>query len=477
MIHHELLIGGAFFGGPCDQGIGKLVSRDPYTDAVVGTAAEGGWPEMDAALDAAQAAFGSWRGTSPAERSRLLACIAEFVRARHAELTGLLVAEVGKPIVWARSEVDRLAITFDLAAAHHDEDQRLDLGADPRGAHYDCTVRQVPVGVVVAVTPYNWPFNLAAHKIAPALAMGNTVVLKPSPLSPLCSLALARLIHEAGCPPGVVNAVVCDAKTAERAVTDPRTALVSFTGSEPVGWHIKSLVPEKRVVLELGGDASVLVMHDADLDWAVERTVLGKFGYAGQICISVQHARVHQRVYDEFRTRLLERVDSLKVSDPRDEETICGPVITEASATRIQAMVDEAVSAGAVLLCGGGSSGTHVEPTVLEGVPTNCALATEEVFGPVLTLSRFDDIDQAVALVNASRFGIHCGLFTNDQTVIDRCFRDLDVASLIVNDSPATRFDAMPYGGNKKSGFGREGIAWACEEMSTPKVKLVRTKF
>ena len=476
MDHFEVLIGGQFFGGACDQGMGKLVSKNPFNGSVVGTAAEGGWPEMDAAIDAATRAYSTWRIAPRHERSALLRSIASLVRNRNAQLVDLLTREVGKPVTWSQGEVTRLALTFDLAADFltSPTGQILPTDFDQRGTGHRCSVERFPIGPVLAVTPYNWPYNLAAHKIAPALAMGNTVVMKPSSLAPVSSLALARLIHEAGCPDGVFNAVVCDDLTAEKAVTDPRVKVVSFTGSETVGWRVKSLVPEKHVTLELGGDATAIVMPDADLDWAVKRIVAGKFGYAGQICISVQHVLVHEDVYDLVRTKLVEATRECPTGDPQRPETVCGPLIHSEAAERVEAWIQEAVDSGATLLAGGDRAGNVVSPTLLEAVPTNAKLSNEEVFGPVLTLDQFSNLQQAIDRVNSSRFGIHCGVFTKDVTAIETCYQSLDVGGVVIGDFPTLRFDNMPYGGNKRSGFGREGIATACDEMSLPKVLLTR---
>lgn len=476
MNHQEILIGGQFFGGACDQSIGKLVSRNPFDGSAVGTAAEGGWPEMSAAIDAATLAFEGWRASSRADRQRLLRGIAALVRDREAELVDTLSREVGKPVTWSKGEVARLAITFDLAADYLSAPARqvLPLDFDPRGSGYSCAVERFPIGPVLAITPYNWPYNLAAHKIAPAIAMGNTVVMKPSALAPVSSLLLSRLIHEAGCPAGVFNAVVCDDSAAEKAVTDPRIKVVSFTGSEKVGWHIKSLVPDKHVTLELGGDATAIVMPDADLDWAVSRIVSGKYGYAGQICISVQHALVHESVYSEVRDRLIAGTLACPTGDPMDPATVCGPMINSAAADRVMAWIADAVSKGATLLAGGFRNGNVIKPTLLEGVPGSALIDHEEVFGPVLTVRPFATVEEAIARVNSSRFGIQCGVFTKDEAIAEKFYRGLDVGGVVIGDFPTLRFDNMPYGGNKRSGFGREGVASACEEMSQTKVQLSR---
>jgi acyl-CoA reductase-like NAD-dependent aldehyde dehydrogenase len=457
-----------------DAAFRRVEIRAPWDGAVIGTTFEADWPAMDAAIAAATRAFEGWQATPRDRRRDLLRRIAATVRERAEELATLMAREVGKPITWARAEVTRLGITFDLAAGVLEGPAReeLPLDFDSRGKDYRCFVERMAIGPVLAIVPYNWPYNLAAHKLAPALAAGNTVVLKPSPQAPLSTLALAHLVHGCGLAAGVVNAVNCTAEAAEQAVRDPRIPLVSFTGSERVGWHIKSLVPEKQVVLELGGDANVLVFPDADLDLATRRTCLGGYGYAGQVCIAVQHVRVHDAVYDDMKRRLVAETERTKTGDPLDPDTVCGPLISSSAADRVMSWVSEATAAGARVLAGGKREGNVVMPTLVEGVGPESKLATEEVFGPVVTLSRFDTADEAFAAANRSRFGIHCSVFTRDPAIVEQAYRELDVSGVIVNDFPTLRFDNMPYGGVKRSGIGREGVRYAYEEMTMPKVLL-----
>lgn len=476
MIHRELLIGGHFVGGECDRSVGKLVLRSPWDDAVVGTAAEGGWQEMNSALEFARDALPSLRELGVQGRQGLLRQIALLVRERKNELAELLCDEVGKPIVWAEGEVSRLSLTFDLSADQLDAwgPVDVDLVYDPRGVDYTAWYSRFPRGVILGIVPYNWPYNLAAHKIAPALATGNTVVLKPSDLAPLSTLTLARLIHEAGCPYGALNAVVCPPAIVEKAARDPRVAMVSFTGSPQVGWHLKRLLAEKPVTLELGGDAYAIVLDDADLEWAAQRVVNGAFGYAGQICISVQHVLVHSGIYEPFRERLVRLVEDCPAGNPRDRLTVCGPLITATAAERVMDVLNEAVSMGGTLLAGGTRSGRLVTPTLIEDVPKTSHLASEEVFGPVLTLRGFEDVSEAFASVNQSRYGIHCGVFTSSPSLQQRAFEELEVGGVVINDFPTLRFDALPYGGMRRSGFGREGVRFAMEEMTELRSFAVR---
>ncbi|MFQ3587518.1 MAG: aldehyde dehydrogenase family protein [Fimbriimonadaceae bacterium] len=486
MRHCELLINGYFIGGPCDQGVGKTLQRSPWDGRAVGTAAEGSLSEAETALAAAVDAFGTWSGTPTAERRALLDRVADMIDERADELAELLVAEIGKPISAAQGEVRRCAITFRLAGLALADwgPEPLDLTADPRGKDYEGDFLRVPRGVILAIVPYNWPLNLAAHKIAPALAVGNTVVLKPSGQAPLSTLTLARIVHEAGCPPGVLNAVHMPAPIAQRLALDPRVAMVSFTGSPEVGWKLKSLLPEKPVTLELGGDASIVLAHDADLDDAIPRLVAAGYAYSGQICISAQHVRVDRRIAAEAIEALAVATHACPFGDPAEPDTVCGPLISTEAAERVVAWIREAVEGGARVLAGAGFGGgeiaaepgrpTLVRPTLIADVPSGCRLANEEVFGPVLTVSTFDGIDDAISQVNASRFGIHAGVFTGSAETAERCARELQVGGVVINDTTLVRFDSMPYGGVKRSGFGREGVRFAMEEMSEPKVRLRR---
>lgn len=469
MIHAELLIDGHFIGGPCDQATGKQVVRNPYDGSIVGTAAEGGLGELRGCLDAAWDAFQTWRFSSVADRQALLGRIATLVRERRSELVELLVAEVGKPLVWARGEVDRMAITFDVAAMELEtwSVESVPLDYDSRGEDYTASVGKFPVGPVLCIVPYNWPFNLAAHKVAPALAVGNTVILKVSPLAPLCTLALARLIHDAGCPHGVVNAWNGASQVISKVSSDPRCRMVSFTGSPAVGWKVKQeLPPEKKVTLELGGNGFAVVCESADLDWATKRCVAGGFGYAGQVCIAVQHVLASSSIYEDVRERLIRMTNECVWGDPQLEATVCGPMISAEAADRVEEWIQEAVTAGAKVIAGGGREENVVKPILIEEVPSSVRLANEEVFGPVLTLERYENLGEAFKRVNSGAYGIHVGIFSNDVNETALAFERMEVGGVVVNDYPTLRFDNLPYGGLKSSGFGREGVRYAMDDMT-----------
>ncbi len=479
-----MLIDGHFVGGPCDTSVPKAVVKSPFDGRTVGSVAEGDGTHMNAALAAAADAFPGWRRTGRAERQALLARIAGEIRARREELAEVLVLEIGKPVTLALGEVDRMAVTFELSAGLLDRPARIavDPGPDSRAPKYDVAYKRMPIGVVLAISPYNWPYNLSAHKIAPALAVGNTVVLKGSGSSSLSALTLARIIHECGCPPGVFNAVNVSGKVAGEAALDPRVAMVSFTGSPAVGWKLKDSAPRKRIALELGGTACVLVDASADLEAAAQRTAQAAYAYAGQICISAQHTLVDQSVSESFRQLLVDAVRAVKYGDPADPEVVSGPLIHGAATRGVDERIQQAIRSGASQLVGGHMVGNVIPPTLLElpagwwgNSPELFPIICEEIFGPVLTFSTYDSLDEAIARVNGLPLGLQSALFSNDQSVIDRVEQEIEVGGLVVNDGPTVRFDAMPYGGVRESGVGREGPAFVAEEMTDPRA-FVRRK-
>lgn len=473
MLHRELLINGVFIGGPCDTSIGKEVSRSPWTGHVVGTWAEAGPAEIEAALDAAASSFPSWSLSTSEERRDLLLRIAALIGERRMDLASLMVQEIGKPITAALAEIDRTQITFELFAGLTDCGfSPVDLSRDPRSSNYSLKVERVARGPVLAITPYNWPFNLAAHKIGPALACGCTVVLKGSEKAGLCTLELARLIHEAGCPAGVVNAIQCPALLAARMVSDPRIKVISFTGSAAVGWHIRSQVPDKHVVLELGGTAPCIVTPSADLRSAAQRIALSGNVYAGQVCISAQNVYAHSAVFAEFSTLLAEELALLPCGDPAIPETVVGPVIDSAAAERIRAIIRDAEGEHDPSPGSQGEGAAHsnlIQPTLLIG-----AAPTDEIFGPVLTLRPYESLPDVIQEINGSPWGIHAAIFTQDESEITQA-KQIECSALVVNDGPSVRFDAMPYGGVKRSGLGREGGIFALDDYSLPKSTIKRS--
>jgi glyceraldehyde-3-phosphate dehydrogenase (NADP+) len=465
-----------YIGGEAVETADREEIRNPYTNEVVGSVSVGGAREIASAIQSACEAFESSRKLSTYRRRELLRAIANGIGERGDEIADLIAAEAGKPIAYARGEVGRAVSTFTLAA---DELSRfggevvpVDLEEAFEG--YEAIVRRFPVGPVSAISPFNFPLNLVAHKLAPALAVGSAVVLKPAPQAPLTAFVLAEIVEAAGAIPGQFNVVHCNPPEAEDLVTDPRPGMLSFTGSAAVGWRLRQLAGRKRVALELGGNAATIVHADADLDWAVRRSVVGAFAYAGQICISVQRLYVHDAIYDRFRDDFVAATESLAVGDPRDEATIAGPVIDEKAAKRIVSWIDEARGRGARILTGGSREGRLVAPTVVENASPDLSVSCEEVFGPVVVLDRYDDFDAAIRAANASKYGLQASLFTHDDRRIRAAFERIEVGGLVVNDSPLVRVDNFPYGGVKASGRGREGVRYAMEEMTEPRVLVTR---
>jgi len=480
MNHRELLINGVFIGGPCDTSIGKGISRSPWDGIVVGTFAEAGPAEVDAAINAAHTAFTTWKQSSSVQRRALLMRIAQLVRERKEELAQLMCAEIGKPITLARAEIDRTSITFELAAQMceippHGCGIPVDVSQDPRSKDYELRLQCSPRGPVLAIAPYNWPFNLAAHKIAPALAMGCTVVLKGSEKAALCTLELARIIHEAGCPAGVLNAVECSDRLAEKMVLDPRIKVVSFTGSPSVGWKIRSLVPEKHVVLELGGTAPVIVGPSAKLKEALPEIAVSGNAYAGQVCISAQNVFVHESLFDEAVTGLVKELKSLPVGNPKDDKTLVGPLISYEAVARVQGLINQAVADGWMLTLAHELTGRVLTPSLLVATPDSkpTPAVDEEIFGPVLTVQPYSDIKDLVAKLNASPWGIHASIYSYDLDEVQFVQSELEMSGIIVNGPPTLRFDAMAYGGVKRSGIGREGGTFAMSDYGVPKTTVV----
>jgi glyceraldehyde-3-phosphate dehydrogenase (NADP+) len=337
-------------------------------------------------------------------------------------------------------------------------------------------LRRFPIGPVLGITPFNFPLNLVSHKVAPALAAGNPILIKPAPQTPLTALLLGEIALQAGLPPGGLNVVPCDNLLAERLVVDPRFKLLSFTGSAAVGWMLKAKCGKKKVVLELGGNAGVIVEPDADLDLAARRCAAGGFGYAGQTCISVQRVFVHQAVADPFTTKLLMHVARLKAGDPTDDTTTIGPLIDHAAAHRVESWINEAVAEGARVLLGGKRMGSVVEATVLSDVKPDMKVSCQEVFGPVVTVTPYSRFGDAIAMLNQSDYGLQAGVFTRDINKIFYAFRHLEVGAVLANEIPTFRSDHMPYGGVKDSGLGREGVRAAIEEMTEPKLLIVNAQ-
>ena len=452
--------------------------RNPYNGKPVADVCLAGKAEADEAVARAVEAFPAMRRLPAHARAEALLKIAGRLAGRQDEIARTMTAESGKPIADARREVGRAVQTFTIAAeeAKRIPGEVIPMDLTPGMEHHVSFVRRVPIGPVLGITPFNFPLNLVAHKVAPCLAAGNPMVLKPAPQTPLTSLLLAELVLEAGLPPGALSVVPCENAVAEQMVTDERFKVVSFTGSAAVGWMLKAKSGKKRVLLELGGNAGVIVEPDADLELAAARCAVGGYAYSGQTCIAVQRVFVHESVYDRFVEQFVARVTALKVGDPADEATVIGPLIDEAAAKRVEQWVQEAAAQGARVLAGGKRSGSVVEATVLADVTPAMKVSCREVFGPVVTVSRYKDFPAAVAALNDSDYGLQAGVFTRDINRIFRAYRDLEVGAVLANEIPTFRAEHMPYGGVKDSGLGREGVRYAIEEMTELKLLILNLR-
>jgi glyceraldehyde-3-phosphate dehydrogenase (NADP+) len=445
--------------------------RSPYDDALVAVVHRAGPAEIEAAIAGAADAFRVTRTLPSWKRAEVLERVSAALGEHRDELARTIALEAGKPIRAARLEAERAAFTFRVAAEEakrgYGEIVPLDWlpGAEGRVAH----VRRVPLGPIAGISPFNFPLNLVAHKVAPALAAGNPIVLRPASQTPLSALRLGELILEAGWPETGIAVVPSTTAAAAPLVEDPRIRLLTFTGSPVVGWALKERAGAKRVTLELGGNAAVIVHEDADAAYAAERIVWGGTSYAGQTCISVQRVYAH-RALDGFVEDLAARFESLVVGDPLDEETDVGPLIDDAAAERVESWLREAVSGGAQVRAGGTREGRLFQPTLLTGADERSRVSCEEVFAPVVALAHYDDPVDAVERAGASEYGLQAGLFTNDMRLVEEAFDRIEVGGLMVNDVSTFRIDHMPYGGVKRSGFGREGLRYAIEEMTDLKL-------
>lgn len=446
--------------------------RSPYDRSLVAVVHRAGPDDIARAIAAATDAFRTTRKLPSWKRAEALEKIGAAIAARRDELARTLALEAGKPIKVARAEVDRAAFTFKVAAEEarriYGEIVPLDWlpGTEGRQAH----IMRVPLGPVVGITPFNFPLNLVAHKVAPALAAGDSIIIRPASQTPVSALKLGEIVLQSGWPEEAIAVVPSSTDAAAALVEDDRIRLLTFTGSPAVGWGLKSKAGRKRVALELGGNAAVIVHRDADLSYAAERIVWGGFSYAGQSCISVQRVYVHDEIYDDFARELVPRVKALKVGDPLEDATDVGPLIDRAAAERVDAWVDEARQAGARVLAGGSREGNLWQPTVLDSIQPELRVSCQEVFAPLVGLYRYGDVRDAIGAADASDFGLQAGLFTHDQRVIDQAIEGIEVGGLMVNDVSTFRIDHMPYGGVKRSGFGREGLRYAIEEMTEMKL-------
>lgn len=455
-----------------------LEVTDKYTNEVAFRTALATPDVIDEAIAGAVSATEPMAAMASYERQNVLQHCVDRFKERYDELAYSLCVEAGKPIKDAEGEVGRLIDTFRIAAEesvrNYGEVQPLDISARAKG--YMGMWKRVPIGPCSFISPFNFPLNLAAHKVAPAIAAGCPFVMKPASKTPLGAIIMGEILAETDLPKGAFSILPASRDGADLFTTDERLKLLSFTGSPGVGWDLKAKAGKKPVILELGGNAAVVVDHDADLDDALERIVFGAFYQSGQSCIGVQRIIIHEKIYDRFRDMLVARTRTLVSGDPKDRDTFIGPMISEGEASRLHGWIEAAVADGATLLCGGNRKGNMLEATLLENVDTSADAYREEAFGPLALLSRFSDFGAAMDEVNDSKFGLQAGIFTRDIFKTLDAWDRLDVGGVVINDVPSYRVDNMPYGGVKDSGLGREGIRFAIEDMTEIRNLVIRRK-
>ena len=452
---------------------------DKYTGDVAFKVALADSGDVDAAISAACDASGPMAAMAPYERQEVLNhCVRRF-QERFDEFSESLCVEAGKPIRDAEGEVTRLIDTFRIAA---EEAVRIEgvvhnLEISPRAKGYTGMSRRVPVGPCSFISPFNFPLNLVAHKVAPAIAAGCPFILKPASRTPVGALLIAEVLAETNLPPGAFSVLPSTRDGAKLFTTDDRLKLLSFTGSPDVGWDLKSKAGKKKVVLELGGNAACVLTEDwTEISFAIDRIIFGAYYQSGQSCVSVQRVIVHKSIYNSFKNEFVKKVKELKSGNPKDRETFIGPMITEAEAKRVESWVEEAVSDGGKLLCGGKRDGAMFEATVLEGIKRTSKLYCGEVFGPVVMLSTYSDFEDALEEVNDSEFGLQAGIFTQDLFKTQKAWNTLDVGGVIIGDVPSWRVDNMPYGGVKNSGIGREGVKYAIDDMLENRLLVIKER-
>ena len=454
------------------KGTSVLPVVNPFTEEPFAEVCLAESVEIDKAINLAEEAFKKTRVLPSYQRSRLCAEVASGIQDRSEEFAKIIVQESGKPLIYARTEVARSVSTFEIASQ---EALRLDgemLTLDiTESAHGKAGLtRRFPIGPIAGISPFNFPLNLVAHKVAPALACGNPIIIKPASSTPLSALLLEKIVQNTQAIEGSVRVLPCTSKNAAPLVEDPRLKMVTFTGSPDVGWGIKKRAGRKKVVLELGGNAGVIVEPDAEIDLAAKKIAFGAFVYSGQVCISVQRVFVHASKHDDFLNSLINETQAFRSGDPLDEKVTMGPMIDLESAERIESWVNEAVAEGAKIQTGGKRVKNYYPPTILTNVNPNLPVACREAFGPILIVNTYTNFNDAIKAVNNTAFGLQAGVFTNNMNKALGAFNQLDVGGVVINDIPTFRVDNMPYGGVKDSGFGREGIKYSLREMTEIKL-------
>jgi acyl-CoA reductase-like NAD-dependent aldehyde dehydrogenase len=474
MKEFKLLINGKWEGS---EEIREIQS--PYNQEPVAKIHFASTPQMKNAVTAAHEAFGKTKKLSSLERSQALEKISSEINRDKEELARSIALSSGKTIKSSRIEVERAVNTFNIASeeAKRIGGEIIPLDLSPQTEQRWGLVRHFPLGVIGAISPFNFPINLVAHKVAPAFASGNSVVLRPASQVSMTSMLLGKIINETDYPAGGINVVPSGYEAADVLINDERVKMLTFTGSPKIGWELKKKAHKKKVTLELGGNAAVIVEPDASLDFALPRIILGAFSYSGQICISIQRIFLHEQIYDRFMADFADATQKLKMGDPLEEDTDIGPMINLGAAEQTEEWLTEAVESGARIIAGGKREGSMFEPTILENVKPELRISWLEAFAPVAVIYRYTDFEEALKGVNYSIYGLQAGIFTGNLNKAFRAYEALDVGGVIVNDIPTFRIDHMPYGGVKESGFGREGLKYAIEEMTEMKLMAINLKI
>ena len=454
------------------KGTSVLPVVNPFTEEPFAEVCLAESVEIDKAINLAEEAFKKTRVLPSYQRSRLCAEVASGIQDRSEEFAKIIVQESGKPLIYARTEVARSVSTFEIASqeALRLDGEMLTLDITESSHGKAGLTRRFPIGPIAGISPFNFPLNLVAHKVAPALACGNPIIIKPASSTPLSALLLEKIVQNTQAIEGSVRVLPCTSKNAAPLVEDPRLKMVTFTGSPDVGWDIKKRAGRKKVVLELGGNAGVIVEPDAEIDLAAKKIAFGAFVYSGQVCISVQRVFVHASKHDDFLNSLINETQAFRSGDPLDEKVTMGPMIDLESAERIESWVNEAVAEGAKIQTGGKRVKNYYPPTILTNVNPNLPVACREAFGPILIVNTYTNFNDAIKAVNNTAFGLQAGVFTNNMNKALGAFNQLDVGGVVINDIPTFRVDNMPYGGVKDSGFGREGIKYSLREMTEIKL-------
>jgi acyl-CoA reductase-like NAD-dependent aldehyde dehydrogenase len=464
-----------FVAGEWQTSDDPLAVRNPYSGDIIGVTYQASRDQLEEAIVAAERAFETTRQMPTYERVALLEAMAAGLKERRNEIAQTISAEAGKPIRDAEVETDRGVFTLETAAeeAKRMEGEVIPLDLMPSSKGRTGIVRRFPIGPIAGISPFNFPLNLALHKLAPAIAAGNTIVLKPPSRDPLTMLLFAEIVESAGVPKGAVSIMPMDRAVGDALVEDPRFKLLSFTGSPDVGWAMKNRAGMKKVVLELGGNAGVIIDSDSDLDFAVNRIRVGAFAYSGQVCISVQRVFVVEDVYEQFRDKFVAAVGKIQLGDPGDRTTDLGPMIDEKAVQRTQDWIDKATAEGARVLTGGSADGTFFPPTVIENADPASFVCSREAFAPLVTIAPVKSFGEAIGKLNDSEFGLQAGVFTNSLEKALVAYENIDVGGVVINDIPSYRIDHMPYGGVKASGLGREGLKYAIEDMTEPRLMVL----